>query len=88
MSHGKVGRTHRDSRNTEAHSSNVRIHSFKDSLKLLEFGSTVLAVNCFTWVVSLTSIALIMAHDRSGYGECLIRSRVQIEFVSALAAEP
>jgi hypothetical protein len=69
-------------------SSDVRIHRFKDSLKLLEFGSTVLAINCFTWVVSLTSIALIMAHGRSGYGECLIRSRVQIEFVSALAAEP
>jgi len=66
----------------------MRIHSFKGSLKLLEFGSTVLAVNGFMWVVSLTSLALIMAHGRSGYGECLVCSRVKIEFVSALAAEP
>jgi hypothetical protein len=55
---------------------------------LLEFGSTVLAVNGFAWVVGLTILAMIRAYNRSGYGERLIRSRVQIEFVSALAAEP
>jgi hypothetical protein len=60
----------------------------KGSLKLLEFGSTVLAVNGFMWVVSLTSIALVVACDRSWYSERLVRSRVKIEFVSALAAEP
>ena len=55
---------------------------------LLKLGSTTLAVNGFAWVVSFTGVALIIADYRSWYGERLIGSRVQIEFVSALASEP
>lgn len=85
----KVGRTQLGSRSTEAHCARrMGIHLFRESWKLSKFCSTVLAVNSFTWVVSFTRIALIVAYCRSWYGERLVRSRVKIEFVSALAAEP
>ena len=40
------------------------------------------------WVVRLTILAMVLAYGRSWYGERLVRSRIQIELVSALAAEP
>ena len=88
LSRRKVGRTHGIAKHRGSLCSDERIHCSKGSLNLLQFGSTVLAINGFTWVVSHASLTLIMAKGRSWYGERLVGSSVKIEFVSAFAAEP
>ena len=55
---------------------------------MLEFGSAILAVNGFMWIIGPAGPAMVVVKYRSRNGERLIRSRVKVEFISALASEP
>ncbi len=70
------------------HSARVNDDSGLEERRSLEFGSAVLAENGLTWVVSPTGSALIPVGCRSGNGEGLALSGVEIELVSSTTSEP
>src|SRR5260370_13140866 len=57
-------------------------------MKLLEFGSAILAVNGFTWIIGRARPAMVTLSHGSRNGEGLVRARVKVELVSALTSEP
>jgi hypothetical protein len=74
LGHRKVERTRRDREAPRLTCTEKRIHDFKESLKLLEFGSTVLAENGFARILGLTGSAMIPVRSHSGNSKRLAHS--------------
>jgi hypothetical protein len=70
----KVCKTRQDPEAPRHICSEETIHHFKESLKFLEFGSTVLAENGFARILGLAGSALIPVRSHSGNSKRLAHS--------------
>jgi len=86
--HEIEGRIHLDLGAPRARSSRFCEFFAQKKLKLLEFGSAILAVNGFSWIVSLARPTSVKVSRRSRNGERPVDSRIKVEFVPALASKP